>query len=173
MVEKLIILFPKLLKLFTLYQQHTHMAHSVGVESRLALEDMEARLWKAMVNAPCINTVNLLRPFQKDLHESLVMLSQLGVANVKISRARRRELAKFCDKVVKKYKYTSMGKPYVVMVRLEGIYVPVRMDREDICDYQRFTACVQEIVPMYDKVLDYSWQHWETCRSQTDFFLVK
>ena len=144
---------------------------SVSVSSRLVLEEMEAKLWKSMVNATCINSVRVLRAFQKDLYDSLVLLGQLGVAQVKTCAERKRKMAK-CAQEALDTELICNGKPYLVLVLLEKIAVPVQMDRDDMCDYERFTARVKERVPLYDIELDYGWQHWETCRNQKNFFTI-
>jgi hypothetical protein len=144
------------------------MQDPVGI--RIAFEEEEAKMWRAMVNAKCPNSVKILRPFQKDLYDNLVIMAQLGVATSHSSPERMLLLAK-CAQKAHNTPIPLSDKPYLVLVSLEKVLVPVRMDREDMCDYDLFTARIQERVPMYDKVLDHGWQHWETCREQRNFFL--
>jgi len=145
---------------------------TITVASRVLIEDTEARMWKAMVNAECFNAVRMLRLMQREFYDVLVELGQLKVAETKSTPERLKDLSK-CAETAKNQKLVSVeGKPYLVLVSIESHLVPVLMDRDDMCDYERFTSRIQERVPLYDKVLDYGWQHWETCRNQKNFFKV-
>jgi hypothetical protein len=142
----------------------------MSVQVRVELEEMEAKLWKAMVNAECPNTLNMLKVIQNDIYQSLLIIVHLGVAESTSTSLRKRQLFLCAQRAKNAPLEPEEGRPYMVLVSLEKLLVPVLMNRDDMCDYHLFTKRIKERVPLYDPIEDYGWQHWETCRNQKNFF---
>ena len=129
---------------------------------REVLEDYEAVLWKERQFSQQTR-MNTEIVYQKLIKSLLRIEAKDSIEYSKTMRTAsdysRKSVAKVCQSL-------GFGKYAVVLQIPPAAQYIVPMSKYQMMDYSEFLACVQHVIPGFNKVKNFSWLHWARARVQ-------